>query len=348
MKKIIFAFVALTTGMVSCTVTDESAENGGMENERLSFSTYVNMNTRALDKSVFVNGDVLGINACLSEGELDGNFTNNFMVNEALTKNDEGRWTYENAKFWPANTDNRVSFVASYPKIDPVISEGRCSFDFEVKSTAPTQEDFMWSTITDAHRSDRNGTYQNGVFEDPATTPVSDVVLHFRHALSRVVFSVKAAAYYGGATITVTDITLNNLYGAGTYTLSNTLSRGEWTMSGEQDHSYVALENGTNTAVYNEYRTVGTSLLLMPQVLSTEEGNASTVTIRYTVNYAAPERVVMEERTFSLATPSLLSGNTWEQDKVYNYQFNIALDMITFDAVVDGWGDSENTEFTVN
>lgn len=351
MKKIPFYVACASIALYSCT-SSENTENG-FQPEAMTFSTYVNMNgtpdSRALDKSSFTTGDVIGINACQTNGALAGNFTNNFMINEALTKTNDGRWTYENSKFWPVNTSDRISFVASYPQIAPAITEGKCSFDFTVKSTVGTQEDFIWSTITDAHRSDRNGTYQNGVFEAPATTPVSDVVLHFRHALSRIVFNAKAAAYYNGATITVTDIVLHNLYGAGTYTLSNTLGKGSWNVSGEQNQEYIALENGTNTAIETGFHPFGSSLLLMPQVLNTTEGgNKSTVTIKYTVKYAAPAMTVNEERTFDLATKQLLNGNTWEQDKIYSYNFNIALDMITFDAVVDNWSGSTDSGLTID
>lgn len=350
MKKIIFYTACATLALCSCT-SSENTENG-YQPELLTFSTYVNMNStpdsRALDKSSFATNDVIGINACQTSGPLNENFTNNFMTNEALTKTEEGRWTYENSKFWPVNTTDRISFVATYPKIAPAISEGKCSFDFTVKSNANAQEDFMWSTITDAHRSDRNGTYQNGIFESPATTPISNVTLHFKHALSRIVFNAKAAAYYNGTTITVTDIILNNLYGAGTYTLSATLGKGSWNMSGEQNQEYIALENGTNTAIDTKLRTFGSSLLMIPQVLNTIGNEKSTVTIKYTVKYVAPAMTVNEERTFDLATVKLLNGNTWEQNKIYNYNFNIALDMITFDTVIDNWGGTEDSDLTID
>lgn len=350
MRKGLFYVACATIALYSCT-SSESTENS-FQPEAMTFSTYVKMNgapdSRALDKSSFTTNDVIGINACQTSGQLDGNFTNNFMNNEALTKTGEGKWTYENSKFWPINTTDRISFVASYPMIPPTISEGKCSFAFTVKSTVPTQEDFMWSTITDAHRSDRNGTYQNGIFESPATTPITNVVLHFKHALSKIMFNAKAAAYYNGTTITVTDIILNNLYGAGSYTLSNTLGKGSWNMSGTQNQEYIALENGTSTAVDTYLRPFGSSLLLIPQVLNTSEGNKSTVTIKYTVKYAAPAMTVNEERTFDLATSSLPNGNTWEQDKIYNYNFNIALDMITFDAVIDSWSGSEDSGLTID
>lgn len=334
MKKMILYVAYAATMLVSCSSNEESPNNG-KESEKVSFSSYVDMTSqgRALDMTGFAEDDVIGVDACWTEGTtLDKNFTNNFMQNEALTKTTTG-WTYENTQFWPTNPTDRVSFVASYPKMEPEISEGLCSFNFKVNPEAGLQQDFLWSSITDAHSGDRNGSYQNGIKEDPVTSPITHVTFHFRHALSKIVFKAKTATYYNGTTITVTDIYLNNLYNSGTYTLNSTLGKGEWVPEGDQLTGYTALEKGASTIMNASYSTVGTSLLLIPQILNSE----STVTIKYTVTYQNPSVTRNEEKTFNLAIADL---KTWEQDKVYNYNFNIALDLITFDAVVDSWGNS--------
>ena len=333
----------------SCSLSEEKSTSHILETETIHFGTYVDMNSpsKALDKNTFVTDDVIGISAYQSTGVLNGNFTDNFMQNEALTKLNTGKWTYENSKFWPSNTTDRISFVAAYPQIEPSIANGKCSFDFTVNDNPELQQDFLWSTITDAHRNDRNGTYQNGIIESPATTPITDVVLHFKHALSKIVFQAKAATNYSNATITVTDIIVKNLYGAGTYTLTNTLGKGTWATIDTQEKQYVVLQNGTSNAVHTFYSAFGNSLLVVPQTLSTTTDKESTVTIKYTVKYTAPALTVNEERTFNLAVASLLNGNTWEQDKVYYYNFNIALDMITFDASISGWGSNGSNDFNV-
>ena len=332
--------------LASCSSGEETMQSR-QDGDRVAFGSYVDMPTRALDKSYFSTGDELCINAFQSSAStLNHDFVNNFMENETLSKTADG-WTYVNSKFWPMNANDRISFVASYPNIHPSIAGGVCTFPFSVNATPALQQDFMWSTITDAHRNDRNGTHQNGVLEEPNTTPLNNVVLHFRHALSRIVFNAKTVTYYSGATITITDIIVRNLYGQGEYSLTSDLGKGSWALSGAQDNAYTPLSGGTSNAIDTRYKTFGTSLLVLPQKLNTTAGHESTVTIRYTVNYHNPSKVVNEERTFNLATASLLNGDTWEQDKVYNYNFNIALDMITFDAVVDSWGGSEDFGMTV-
>jgi hypothetical protein len=345
MKKISFYGLCLCIAFYSCS--SENTEGNGFEPEALTFSTYVGMNSRALEKSSFATGDVIGINAFQKTGNLSGDFTDNFMKDEVLTKNKDGFWEYTIAKFWPLNPSDRISFVATYPNVTPVISTGELSFSFTVASEVASQQDFMWSSIIDAYRNDRNGTSQNGIVESPVTTPIANVPLKFKHALSKITFNAKTADNYG-ATVKVTDIVLNNLYGAGTYTLSSALGQGSWVATDEQDESYVVLEKGT-TALTNSFSTFGSSLLLIPQVLSTT-GTKSTVTIKYTVTYTdtTPEITVNEESTFDLATKEL-SASTWEQNKVYNYKLTVALDMINFEANVDSWGGTEvETGLSVN
>lgn len=341
MKKMYLSAAVLTAIMVSCSSNEEEEyKTPSVESDAVSFSTYVNMPKRALDKSAFAVGDELCVNAFLSSGSMIGQeFTNNFMQNEVLTKDNTG-WNYTNTKFWPMNTTDRISFVVSYPNINPTIENGICSFDFTVNADPAQQQDFLWSTITDAQRTDRNGTHQNGEEENPATTPQGNVTLKFRHALSRVNFFAQAAASYN-ATITITDIVVNNLYGEGTYALTAELGKGSWTVSGQQDNSYTVLSGGTDMVIPDYYKVFGTSLLMLPQTLSTTDGTASTVTIRYTVNYQNPVHTVYEERTFNLATTDITA---WEQERVYNYRFLIALDMIAFDTEINSWEGAHTPE----
>lgn len=344
MKKMYLSAAVVAALAASCSSEEEYVVEN-LAQDDVSFGTYVDMQTKALEKNSFATGDQLCINAFQSTGSMIGQqFTNNFMKDEILTRTASG-WTYTNTRFWPNDEEERISFVASYPAIYPAITHGICSFGFAVDANPASQRDFMWSTITDATRSDRNGTHQNGVVEEPATRPLTDVVLHFRHALSKVTFNAKAATYYGGATITVTGITVSNLFAEGTYSLTEDLERGSWKVSGLNNNGYTALADGTDEAINTYYKSFGTSLLMIPQELPTGEG-APAVTINYTVEYENPARTLYEERTFNLGSADVPA---WEQDKVYNYNFNIGLDMITFGAVIESWGETETApEMSIN
>lgn len=339
MKKYSLYAVCASMMLASCSLSEEEYLTHSPESEGIKFSTYVGMNmlTRAMDKTGFSNGNQIGLNACMTTGSLNGNFTNNFMTNETLTKTSDG-WIYNTPKFWPANTTDRISFVAAYPNIQPSISNGQCSFTFTVNDEPGNQQDFMWSSITNAYRDDRNGTHQNGILESPVTTPTDKVTLTFKHALSFIKFNAKTDKSYSDITIEITDIIVKNLYGSGTYTLSSTLSEGTWAVSGEQAKTYDLIPvSGSKKTVTATSSTVGNTMLVIPQTLNTTASVASTVTIKYTVTYGTSSMSVNEERTFNLANASITQ---WEQNKIYNYNFIIALDMITFDATIDSWSNS--------
>ncbi|MCM1521019.1 MAG: fimbrillin family protein [Muribaculaceae bacterium] len=339
MKKFSFLILGALPLLAGCSSDEDSMMNPTLDGEAVSFGTYVGM-SRALEKSSFQEDDQIAIWATEKEGEATNDyFTANFMDNEILTKTATG-WTYENTKFWPMNQDSRINFLAIYPPMTPITQNSKeYDFLFSVNPNVSEQKDFLWSTIMNAHRLDRNGTYQNGTLEEPNTTPLNDVRFNFRHALSKVAFYVTAATYYNGATIKVTDLVVNNLCGEAQYYLYYTLKKGSWsTKSYPRDQSFTVLEKGAVNVEHNYTRQCGEALLMIPQSLY----DTSTVTIKYTVSYDNPAKVVEEERTFSLN-----GVKSWEQDRVYNYTFNLTLDMITFDASVSSWDDSTNNTLTV-
>lgn len=350
MKKTLLFALCSAMAVSSCTKDELEVQNRTSEGEKLTFGQSVVMESRAIDKASFVNGDKILVNACLTEKEtLGGNFTNNFMSNVPVTKVENGYWSYEVAKFWPKNWSSRISFVANYPSsVEPKISQGICSFYYKVNLDPALQEDFMWASITDAYSGDRNGTYQNGIYENPATKPSVNVDFRFKHALSKIVFRAKASKYYDGARINITDVNVYNLYSTGVYSLTEKLSKGSWMVTGYPYYNYTVLDGSEVVELSSSsYKTLGHSLLTIPQTMATEGEFIPTVTIRYTVSYPAPEQTVVEERTFPLVHKNLPNGNTWEQDMVYYYDFNIDLDMITFDATIDKWGGSSNQEIVV-
>ena len=88
MRKYSLYAVCASMMLASCSLSEEENLIHSPESEGIKFSTYVGMNTptRAMDKTTFSNSNVIGLNACKTAGSLSGNFTNNFMTNEALTK----------------------------------------------------------------------------------------------------------------------------------------------------------------------------------------------------------------------------------------------------------------------
>ena len=69
MKKLLLSAACVAAVMCSCTSEEENV-TAVASGDKLSFSTYVDMNSRALDKSSFAVNDVLCINAFQYSGSL--------------------------------------------------------------------------------------------------------------------------------------------------------------------------------------------------------------------------------------------------------------------------------------
>ena len=74
--------------ITSCSSDDEIVTERA--DKTIGFSTYIENNTRAVGKSTFEDGDVIGLYACRTTGDYANSYTNNFMSNIAMTKGESG------------------------------------------------------------------------------------------------------------------------------------------------------------------------------------------------------------------------------------------------------------------
>lgn len=164
------------------------------------------------------------------------------------------------------------------------------------------------------------------------------VPLTFSHALSQIVFRVKAAAYYENVTLSLNSLSMGGIYSVGDFT------SGSWE---NQDSEYNYTLAGTPVdltydASHNPETSTVCSYLFLPQNLG---ANAA---IR--VGYSITQTVSGDDYTFENAPVTIaLGGNVaqWESGKKYIYTLNIGLNnLITISASAVGWTD-ENFEIIV-
>ena len=82
----------------------------------LSFSTSVEAQTKGSD---FTTNSLtsMGVFASLTHGNFTTSATPNFMYNQEVTKAvGNGAWSYSPAKYWPVNTNDKISFFAYAPR----------------------------------------------------------------------------------------------------------------------------------------------------------------------------------------------------------------------------------------
>ena len=292
----------------------------------ISVSTYI-PGTRAMDKTSFVEGDVLSLYSCLTTGNYGNSFTANFMNNVEVTRTSGGDWTYSPLMAWPTDANEHLSFIAYYPKNT---SSTPRSYSYTVNDNFTEQNDPLWCTIKDASINDRNGTAINGNESDAAFEATSGALnLKFKHMLSKVNVKVKLASNYPGITCKLTALSLSGVSPSGTFTTAHDLSSGSWSTSGSK--SFTLTSGAEDVLSSTEYDVA--EMLMIPQDLSVR---CAYFFIKYTHTLA--------EGGEKTVTKTIYIPNKWEMSKVYNYVINLSLDVntISLSTEINNWDSTEN------
>lgn len=229
-------------------------------------------------------------------------------------------WETDESQYWPL--DGSLSFHAYSPASVSGVSlsaDGFSATGYTIQTNAQMTTDLCYASATVADCSDH-----------PQSVP-----LQFSHALSQVVFRVKAAGYYSTAqnavALSLTSLSLNGIYSVGDF------AGGAWENL-ESEHTYT-LSNSTTQLTYdqsnNPETTVVCSYLFLPQEF---DSNAA-----LTVGYSVTQTVSGTDDTLVNPPVSIpLSGSItrWEPGKKYIYTLNIGINnVITFTASAVGWQD---------
>lgn len=230
----IAAMAALT--LVSCSSDDlDSFLGNSSKNEAISFDGYLGRSAVAVNGS---RGSVLEMEDLKKSTDGFGVFGNysstdgqtsdaNFFKNQKVTYSNS-KWTYTPLKFWPAN--GKINFLAyapyNYDGTNTTLTG--TSISFNVNETAANQKDLLWANTTSQISPDLSSTK-------------TKVKLQFKHALSRLGYTVKLSGNYSpdNVTFTLNNITLagspdgtkNAFYKTGTIDLSKKDATGLWNTS---------------------------------------------------------------------------------------------------------------------
>ena len=332
MKFKIFLLIAFPAFLIaSCSSDDEIVTERADKN--IGFSTYIENNTRAVGKSTFENGDVIGLYACRTTGDYAGSYTNNFMSNVAVTKGESG-WTYSPISAWPTDENEHISFVAFYPRNSTTSSPG-LTYAFTASTDLENQVDPLWCTVKDANINDRNGTAINGSEADAAFEATSgSVPLKFKHMLSKVRIKIKLNGDYPGITAKLNSMTLAGISQSGTFTISSSLSYGYWSTSSTKGN-IVLLQTS------DEAKELSTEELLMGEILAVPQSLTGSTNAELRINYTH----TLAEGGEKTISKTIYLGDSWVYNKIYNYVVNVSLDVnnITLSTEIANWDDEEKS-----
>lgn len=363
----IAAMAALT--LVSCSSDDlNSLSDNSSKNEAISFDGYLGRSAVAVNGS---RGSVETKETLKNKGfgvfgkyDAGAGQTSDFFVNQKVTySTTASKWTYTPLKYWP--TQGKIDFLAYAPhKEGQNLNANTTAFDFTVTKKAADQIDLLWANATGKITESFEGTTKE------------KVKFLFKHALSRLGYTVKLSGNYSSdnATFTLKKITLAGspdettkaFYTKGTIDLSKTgtkenLSKtntetGLWTAATSADNkqnftwfegSYIVessdSKHPTNSA--NEDYSDKDYLFVIPQdfSLTTENADKLYVIVEYDVTYTSTHTTITN-KVYKKLPIDLMQG------KAYMLNLTIGLP-IEFDADVTDWttdGTNPNTDINID
>ena len=337
----IAAVAALT--LVSCSSDDlNSLSDNSSKNEAISFDGYLGRSAVAVNGS---RGSVLEITDLKASTEgfgVFGNYTktekapvdygDNLFNNVPVTYKTSA-WTYSPLKFWPAQ--GHIDFLA-YAPYDAktalnTTSDGKktSTIDFTVADKVANQKDLLWANA-------ENQTKDN--------ISNKKVKFQFKHALSRLGYSVKL---YGDYTSNNVKFTLKEITLAGSAPNATKsaqafykkgiidLSTGNWTSKDATKQDFNNWFSGpldvTSASASKPYKNPTTDyLFVIPQDFS-QDGNTLYVIVKYTITYTDGGASEITNTVYKQITPN------FEQGKAYMINLTLGLP-IEFDADVTPWG----------
>ena len=336
----IAAMAALT--LVSCSSDDlNSLSDNSSKNEAISFDGYLGRSAVAVNGS---RGSYLTKDALQESTEgfgVFGNYTStdvttttygeNLFKNQQVTYDataETPAWTYKPVKYWsPAG---HIDFLAYAPFDSNQKLKESSKLDFTVNSTITAQKDLLWANAANKTNTDK---------------PVTFI---FKHALSRLGYTVKTSATAEGTSITLNQITLAGsndgakgaFYSAGIIDLSKTSSTDLWTNLNSDTKLKFDWVSSNKELSSNETKNDETEyLFVIPQDFSQKTTGADElyVIVDYTISYS--DGTTMKTKVYQK-----LEKN-FEQGKAYTLNLTLGLTPIEFDVTtVEGWTDTNQGE----
>ena len=313
-NKLTYLLIAAAAMMASaCTRTQADKPDNSIH-----FSAVAEKSTKAIiSGTTYPTDESFSVNAYA-----DGTYTY-FEDNVASYSSTSALWETSTSEYWPLS--GSLDFVAYSPSSAQGISvsaSGISADDYTILSGAQMTTDLCYASATVA---------------DCSNHP-EYVSLTFSHALSQVVFRVKAASYYNTSGRTV-SIYLNSLAMAGIYSVGD-LSDGTWeNQESENTYSLSATPTPLTYDANNLPETIDIcSYLVIPQELGPNAELRVGYSVNQTVN-SAPYN--LENAPVSIPLGSTVTE--WQAGKKYIYTISIGMDnLITFTASAVGWLDEND------
>ncbi len=357
----IAAMAALT--LVSCSSDDlNSLSDNSSKNEAISFDGYLGRSAVAVNgtrgsvenkETLKTNGFAVFGKYTPTEGQPSDFFDNQKVTYSTTTS----KWTYTPLRYWPTN--GKIDFFAYAPhKEGQKLKSNTTTFDFTVDEDIAKQKDLLWA----------NATGQiTGKFEG---TTKEKVTFLFKHALSRLGYTVKLSGDYksSDATFTLKKITLAGspddetkgaFYKTGTIDLSKKDATGLWNAATSDDNKQYFKWFDASYTVTSSTATHPTApdsksdyLFVIPQDFSEKIGDAGHETenpdklyviVEYDVNYkSGTPATTITNKVYKKLPIKFEQGKAYMLNLTIGLPIEFDIDVETVSGVED-WNEQPDT-----
>ena len=308
-------------GLTVLALFASACTKGDWQKDAISFAPVASKPTKAIiSGTTYPTGESFKVSAF-------HNGTAAYFEGLKASRISDNLWETSSTQYWPLG--GSLTFNAYSPaSANATISASGVSVSgYTIQNTTQMETDFCYASATVANCDNH-----------PNAVPLA-----FSHALSQVVFRVKAAGYYSTNTTTVslamTSLSLSGICSVGDF------SSGSWS-NWATPYTYT-LSNAITPLTYDGEHEPETivicSYLFVPQEIPAD----ANINVGYSITQT------ISGVDYSLANPpvSIALRNTvteWQPGKKYVYTLNIGLNnLINFTASAANWGDPIEGSFVV-
>ena len=337
------ALTALLAGACSKAIGPQNEEDDGWTNVvgdlPISFSSSLDV---PATKGTLPANSTFGVFAYYTKTSnwVNGNnFTPNFMYNEDVAF-DGTSYTYDPIKYWPNNTNDKITFWAYYPySASAVLYKANNSSTVYTNATKNLPD--IRFTVTDGQTDFMISNVASNKTKPALDTPVE---LTFNHALSRISFYVKKVdtAVPEKYTVKLKSVRLDGIYLTATHKNTGTVGWADWATRGR-------IPTFT-PATSSEYLTLTTSYpadgspqavsMAIPQDLSYEY---AMLHVEYTIDFEGLLHTRTMISNIPLSSVFEDASALWQKGKEYRVNISITPDdPIEFSVTWSNWGTVHN------
>lgn len=269
----------------------------------------------------------------------NGNFTPDFMYNEDVSF-DGTSYTYSPIKYWPNNTNEKITFWAYYPYSASAVlyQKGKTT---AYNNTTKNLPDIRF-TVTDGQTDFMVSNVASNKTKPSLNTPVE---LTFNHALSRISFYVKKVdtAVPEKYTVKLKTIRLDGIYLTATHKNSGTVGWANWTGPRGTVSPFAPADPSAYVTLATSYPATGSPQavsIVLPQDLSYEY---AMLHVEYTIDFEGLLHTRTMISNIPLSSVFEDASALWQKGKEYRVNISITPDdPIEFSVTWSNWGTVHN------